>query len=529
MSQSITQRRVRTGRILHVKRAVQDLINIFKDNWFYIIEHELIHQLTYETFQKYRFLITQEINLLKRVVSDTSLVYKDPAERKAVVPSSSLETESTTDENYDLSQKDTNKQFAMQAINKYTNLTNHSLLKVTYRNQKLDYDVINFNNAEIFTDAEDWMRIIAVKHFFGLNVNEGHDNFISHDAKSHHPIFKFNENEEGVIDGAVQEFSMAKLWVIEDVPRLGIIEDGSDDVIEGGFIYTIEHTGDLERITKKEPIPYKDKEGKPILPFVLFSKEYPVDNLLDFTTGNDLRDLNINVAILMVYLNTVEKYQSFKQVVMNTDDPESIPNDISISPSEILINPTKEGGGSVQVLDLQADTKIKFDLIKERIMTTLSTYNISPENFTMSASPQSGFALKISNIGKIESREAQVPMYRVREKEVFEKERIIWNHHQPTKKINENAELMIDFAELDFPKSPDEKAAEFTFLKSHNAKTEIDLIMSLNPDLTEEQAKDRWEENKAFNQASQPQFGLTPPEQPADGEGDGEEETEEEG
>ncbi len=515
--------RIRTGHRLHLKLGVQNLIDIFKDNWSHIILEELRAQVSKETFEKFQWLTTQEINVLKRVVKETSLIYKKPPERKAVIPQDEQPegddvevTEERVDANYELSQKDTTKNFVLQNINQYTTLVNHTLLKVTYRENKLDYDQLNFNNAEIFTDPDDWMRIVAVKHFRGFTFPGRHDNFphgFHHNHAQFDPFIKLADGE-GIALAPIQSFREAKIWVAEDIDSQEILENPGIEKLRGGFVYTIKPNGDIEEIVKEEKIPYRDKDDNVVLPFVLYSKSFPVDFLLDFSTGNDLRDLNINIAILMIWLNSLEKYQSFKQIVFNTDDPDSIPNDIKTGPAEAIVNPTKEGGGSVQVLDLQTDIKAKFQVIKERIQTVLAGYGISPENFTMSASPQSGFALKISNIGKLEAREAQVPCYALYEKEVFKKERIIWNHHNPTKKIADNAELVVDFDEPSFPKSPKEKAEEFNFLQMHNIITEIDLMMKHNPDLTREQAEQEFAKNKAFNDANKPIVTTNPVRQP---------------
>jgi hypothetical protein len=521
--------RIRTGCRLTLKYAVQNLIDIFKDNWYYIIKEELRQQVSEESLKKHKFLITQELNVLKRVIKELSLVYKEAPERKAVVPpeeeaeiEEEVETTETgvdnekVDENYELSQKDTSKNFVLQNINQYTNLINHTLIKINYRDDKLDYEQLNFNNAEIFTAPDDWMRIIAIKYYYGY-VFPGRVDYMC--TTQMDPQLKLADGE-GLALKPVQTYSYAKLWVAEDIPGemiQEVIENEDIKTIQGGYVYTIKPVGEVEIFIDSEQteIPYKDAEGRTVLPFVLTSLHYPVDYLLDFTTGNDLRELNINVAILMIWLNNIAKYQTFKQIVFNTDSPDKIPDGMRINPDDILINPTREGEGSVQVLDLQTRILDLFQLIKERIQTVLAGYGISPENFTMSASPQSGFALKISNMGKLEARQTQLPSYSVFEKKIFDVERVVWNYHRPKEKIADNAELIVDFAELEFPKSPKEKAEEFNFLFNHNIATEIDLMMKYNPEMTREQAEEEYAKNKAFNEANQPApVQLNPVRQP---------------
>ena len=105
------------------------------------------------------------------------------------------------------------------------------------------------------------------------------------------------------------------------------------------------------------------------------------------------------------------------------------------------------------------------------------------------------------------------------EKETFHKERVIWNTHSPGKKISEDAKLVIDFVEPEFPKSPKEKSDEFTSLMNHNVVTEIDLIMKHNPDFTREQAEEEFAKNKAFNEANKPIVTTNPVRQPGQNPG----------
>jgi hypothetical protein len=73
----------------------------------------------------------------------------------------------------------------------------------------------------------------------------------------------------------------------------------------------------------------------------------------------------------------------------------------------------------------------------------------------------------------------------------------------PGDKIDVLAEFSIDFAEIEFPRSPTEEAAEWSTLILYNIKTAIDWIKSRNPDLTDDQAKKIYLENKTLNSVSE--------------------------
>ena len=126
---------------------------------------------------------------------------------------------------------------------------------------------------------------------------------------------------------------------------------------------------------------------------------------------------------------------------------------------------------------LSAEEIIKLKALQDRIVYVLVGYGISPQNFTMSASPSSGFALKISNIGKLEARQNQMPLYRKNEQKIFHIERTIWNYHNLSKPIDMASSLIADFIEPNYPKSPDEQIKEDEFNLMHNITTEIDLLM----------------------------------------------------
>ncbi len=515
----LNARTYRTARLTSVKVAVHELIKIFRDNWTDLIECELSDQFTAATYKNLQWLTTQELNILKRVIKELSTIYKTPAERQALIESEvekeGVKTlEKQADEAYDNVMQESNIDFVMPATNNYTNLINHTVVKAVWRDSRMEYDLLNFDNVEVFTDPVDWMRIVAVKYYIGLKLPEVQDMKVSKNTKQ-----VGVPNDYDITTNELQDYAQARVYTFDDISAEGIIENGQATRLEAGKIYHIQPNGNDEKIIMTEDNPYKDEDGKPLNPFVIFDKEYPVGERFDFSTGNDLRDLNINIALLLVYINSAEKYQSFKQIVAIVKDKKNIPNPLRLDPAAALILEGDEGfTPSVNTMDLQLDIKQKIENLKDRIFNCLAGYGISPENFQMSASPQSGFALKISNIGKLEAREAQIPQYRRGERKLFDVTRIINNAHN-TEQISMSAKFSIDFADPDFPMSPDEKIKKDEFELKHNIKTDIDLIKEDNPDLTDEQAERKYRENKAVNEANKPIIGLAPIQQPGGNNG----------
>lgn len=487
---------IKTQSTRTLQLSIQNLIDIYKDNWMHIISEELRDQFTTKEFKRLKLLITQEVNLLKRWVNEISVVYKNEPVREAIIKDkeeveiSGITTvqEKEIDETYAKVEKESNIDITMPTVNQYTNLTNHLLIRTKYVDGKIVYDIHTFNNAEVLTDPDDFRKIIAIKYFIGQNLPQNIQ------PNKHTALIDTAEDLllPGGIDLAGQSFDKAKLWTIET-------DQNGNEV---GFIYTFKIINGEEILIESETVenPYRNEDGTVLLPFVLTMKTYPINQLFDFSTGNDIRDATINAAIWLVHINSLGKYQSYKQVFIRADDISAIGNP-EFGPASVVMLENGENPTEIGLIDLETAIDKIWDIIKQRMLFVLANNDLSPDNIELSGNPASGFALTVRNMGKLEAREKQIPFYRHFESDVFDHTRIIWNFHNPGNKINEEAKLKVDFAEITFPKSADEKMKAFQFGKENNLITPIDLIMEKNPDLTESEALTLFKKNKAFNEA----------------------------
>jgi len=486
-----------------VKISVRNLIDIYEDNWRHIIRQELASQFTDKSYQKLKPLITQELNLIKRAVNERSFTYKNKATRKAVTETETKDDEGnktikeTPDETYEDIVKRINFDNIMKQVETFTELSNHVILKVVWRDNKLDYDVLTFDNVEIFTDPEDWKKIVAIKYFINLKL----PNFDITDQN-----FKVKDQIQTQLredrDFPIEDFLFSFLWTVED--------NG-----ETGRVFKFKQENGKEKLVSEEPNPYKDEEGKVVLPFILFSKQQPIGRLLNFSNGNDLFDANINLAINLIHLNELIKYQSYKQIVFKTKNLKNLPDKMEFDPqSMITLKVDEDGIGDITTLDLQTEIQRLWDIIKNRAIMILSAYGISPQNFTMSAIPASGFALELDNRQLLEDRQNKLSVLREKEDETFKKTRIVWNFHNPNKPIDIKSMFKMDFGEIDFPKSEQDLATEKTVKIKNSVETPIDWIMQENPDLTREEAEKVFQENKAINQTNGRGVAIQPTQQP---------------
>jgi len=496
-----------------LKIAVQNKIDIYNDNWKDQLLQELRGQFSLKTWERLKLLASIEFNIFKRVINMTSMVYKNPAMRRALLPTTEKPVEGVKvapkeDQNYSdmIGASDINA--VMPQVNRMVNATNQVLVRPVVRDGRMEVDMFTFSNAEIIVDPDDWKRIIGVKFYTGqsLPINYTYDETVADKKADEKPTSKATD----INQSAVSDYDKAIIFLLENKDAKGKYQDC--------MVYTMVNKNGVEYSeTPPEKCDYKDKDGRPVIPFLLFWREYPTLELLDFTTGNDLLDANMTFAMDMTHLRYLKKFQSYKVMTWRTRDKSKMPNTITIDPGSLTVEEDSEGSGNtgLEVIDLQADIKSFWETNKDTLTTFLTNYNISPENFTMSGNPQSGFAAKISREGQMEARQAQIPVYRERETALFNVMRIVWNTDEPTKKISEDAKFDINFGEIDVPMSADEEMKQDTFDIQNNVITPIDIIQRNDPDLDEKEAVEKYLKNKAFN--SSQRGTLTPPEQPGNG------------
>lgn len=121
---------------------------------------------------------------------------------------------------------------------------------------------------------------------------------------------------------------------------------------------------------------------------------------------------------------------------------------------------------------------------------------------TMSVKPtqQSGLAQISSNLTLTEIRKDQQNLFAGYERNLFNLFRIIWNEHNPTRKLSDSARLQIDMMESRAVMSPDKEAILQQAEIKMGITSVIDLIQLKNPELSYDAAKIKAKQNKIDNQ-----------------------------
>lgn len=483
--------------------------DIYEDKWLEQIEALIDYQFKPSIAKKIKPLISTEMNIFKRVVDETSLVYKWPAIREAILPEEAADEEghriTKLDENYSSMIAESNMAAMMKQVNRYTTALNQVVVRPVVRGGVMELDMFTLDSVDILTDPEDWKRIVAIKYYVGMEL----------------PTEGSTANVSYMGSGAmkVSTYQKAYLWTIEDYEADN--SDGTTKKYAKGMVYELKRMNGTDYpVNEGEEIQYREEGGAPVLPFVLFWRRYPVSgSIIDHCGGSDIVDANYFMAMNLVHFQYLLKFNSYKVGQVSTRNASKLPVEVIIDPGHVFVNEDSEGTGrGLEVIDFTASLREVWETLKERLMTVLTNWGISPANFTLSGAPASGFSLKISNQAKLEARQDAIDIYRERERELFRVMRVVWNTDMPGKPISWKAKLRIDFAEPSYPSSPDEEAKAHEFLKSHNVKTDIDLMMEYNPDMTREEAEEKYRANVATNRAqsvASQAVGLRPAQAPA--------------
>ena len=122
-----------------------------------------------------------------------------------------------------------------------------------------------------------------------------------------------------------------------------------------------------------------------------------------------------------------------------------------------------------------------------------------------SGNPQSGEAIRMLEIENLEARVSDIPIWREWERERYEIDRSVIRAHTG-KDLGER--YSVDFAEIEFPKSPQEERAELDWKLEKGLISREDLFRHFNPDISDEDLKTKLGEVDESKQAEQPKSPL---------------------
>ena len=252
--------------------------------------------------------------------------------------------------------------------------------------------------------------------------------------------------------------------------------------------YYIDKEGGEDKI-----VPVEDNEEmvNPFgtLPFVFLHNGWRDETFWDMFTGDDLTGGTIDMAVHLTFLNHIIKTQSFKQLVGKGDNVGELLGQV-LDPLSIL---TLTGQNTeIDVLDLQSNYDQLHKVAQDLANNIAVNYGISPSQFRMTGSVSSGFALQMENLKLDRFTVEQQSDFKIYEQELFELIKVVSEVYG---KSLGDGDMFVDFVEPNYPASEQEQLEiDQTKIDMGLTKT-ADILMRENPDLTEEDARVKVDEN----------------------------------
>lgn len=375
------------------------------------------------------------VNITKKIVDKISLIYKYAPERF-------LDIEAETDNYRDYIQQNPRFNLSLKIAERYKNL----LYKILYRPV---YDEIQGKwHYYIETEYE--------PHFTG-------DNMLTPFAYSI-PIKIANTRFSSIFNEDRWMFYSKDMYFFHDNDFKAIPDPDHPDMIN----------------------PYG------IIPFVELRADVPVDKY-DTQGMLELIQANQAINIALMNLNMMIHFQAFG-ILTGKNISEQDAGKIKIGADKIALT----GDGDLSILNTNPMIAETIEAIKQQIQLIAWTYNLSI-NWTIEGTPASGFSLIVQNIDLLEQRHDDVELAELQEKEIYEVIAMISKYHNLKPALMPDAELHLDFQDIDFPINQKEELERWEWELSHNAKSIVDYIQSQNPEMSEEEAIEKFNRNKILN------------------------------
>ncbi len=238
-----------------------------------------------------------------------------------------------------------------------------------------------------------------------------------------------------------------------------------------------------------------------IMPMVEMRSDYPVDQY-DTTGAWSLILANQNINIAMNDLNLMIHHQAFDQPWISGASKEEATG-MELGANRVLTSTDSEV--SFGLLSYSPKITECIEAVKFQIQSVAYTYNLAI-NWSIEGNPASGFSLLVQNIDLLEARHDDVELAVLYEKQMYKVLSSMQEHYKRHAMLPKDEPVLpmdgkvsVDFTEIDFPINQKEEQDRWDWLIDQNAKTVIDLIMSLNPDMSEDEAIEKYQRNKELN------------------------------
>ena len=439
------------------KNDIEDRLDYYYDNYKTLIESELETQFVKENYTNIKVMVDDSINLVEYVTNEVAVIYTKEAKREL----------SKDSKRYDELKKTLLLDIVMDKANKLTYACNESALVIQPRNDTIELDLLTPNMFSVIQKEGDPTSIDAF--IYEVNLADSIENQLTDDV----PYKRDADRRE---------------FIYYDVQGNHFKFDNNYNVIPN------------EKNLKNEN-PYKDKDGKYILPVVILHKKYNENSIFDETSGNKLFSATKQIGVIASLFNYYLKNSSHKQPVITGNADVQIPDNQILDVTKVLRVVGENAG--IDLLDFQGNLEEFYQQILHKIELILNQEGLALDDFMKKGTPESGYKLQLKKEPLKKKVNEQKPFYRLYENELFDKIRIV-NNTFYSQKIDDNAEFTIDFADLSIDPDPAELRKDREWNMRYNITNPLQIIMDENPDIkTPEDAQKVYDENKAINERLQ--------------------------
>lgn len=230
-----------------------------------------------------------------------------------------------------------------------------------------------------------------------------------------------------------------------------------------------------------------------IMPLFEMRDNFPIDEWVTYGAV-DLVNANNSININLMNINYMIHWQGHNRPYIRGPKSDKIDAIDSGADKVLFLGDENYDAG---ILDPNPKITESLEAIKAEIEQIAWTYNLSVD-WQVSGTAPSGFSLIVKNIDLLEAREDDVELAKMHEKQLYKIISRIGNT-LGVDRIPEDQDLMVDFADIDFPVNQKDKIERWKYEFEINAKSPVDYIQSQNTDMSREDAVRIWEENKKLN------------------------------
>ncbi len=432
---------------------MQKRIDYYYDKQEEYLDNLINEQFTYPDRLK---LQKEFFNITQLIVDELSIVYNQD-------PIRDLHNGSDKDnEIYAQIVKDSGLNQIMQQVNRFTKLCKTCAIRPVWRDEMIQYDIYTPNIYDVFQELKDptkmeaivWSNFIDTKNEQPTNNDDKRTNYDPFDSAQN--VYYYMDDDKFIVFTRSLEANGASKIKVE------INDDNPDNENPYG-----------------------------VLPVVTSRDGVPIDEY--FLEGGDgLIATNEVINVKLTELNHLTKMQSFSIPVRKGAPTES--DDIIMDPSMVVDIPGDDDQSRNNDFKfVSPDSKVTDmeNTIDSKIKKIALKHHLSPERFVLSAQKSSAEALQTRawDQGKILKRDK--PFYANVEKQLFEMTRIVWNYHNPGNSISEDAELFIDFHDIEVPMTVEQRDQHNILMYNNGLLSKKRWLMSENPDIkSDEQAEE---------------------------------------